>query len=311
LNLEEIKKELENKKNLKVAFHSDADGIGSLSLAKCVLDIKEINSPDIFGDYEEEDLSLDLGPPISKNFKGIVIDHHVHENPYYPLIHDVVPTGLIVYNLWKDKIPKEESWKVVISLVGDGQPELIPNEIFELHPYLLQKRGNIYKTYSKINIYDYPIYLMLSSPINSMCRTGNIIPAVKLVTRAKDPLDILESEIAKNDILLVSKEEDRIFQDYKEINVLNDYCLFYSFRSKFKMCGRIAGKLQNQDRNRTYIVLNEENGAISIRGYLASFIGSKLKESGFTCGGHAGFWGGHLLENQTSRDLLNTLRCIL
>jgi len=325
MNKEEIKRELESKSNMKVAMHHDADGLGALVLAKKVLDISEVFSPDKFGDYSyishekntegdivekkySADLGLDLGQPIDSKFNGILIDHHNHPNPWYKLIHDRVPTGLIVYNLWKDKIPKEETWKLCVSLVGDGQPELIPNEIFDNNPFLLNKIASVYKTYGKLKLYDYPLYSMLSSPINSMCRTGNIIPAYKLLLRAKDPLDVLGNEIAKNDVMLVRKEEERIFKEYNNLNIVKDHIVFHRFRSKFRMCGRIATKLQVNDRNRTYVVLNEEKKSLSIRGNLAYYIGTKLNAKGFTAGGHYGYFGGSLKDNQTARDLLEALR---
>lgn len=311
-NIEEIKQELEQKKKLTVAFHHDADGVASLVLAKYVLDIDEVYAPDIFGDYKEEDLALDLGKPINNGFKGVIIDHHVHDaNPPYKLIWDNVPTGLIIYNLWRDKIPKKDTWKTLVSIVGDGQPQLIPHEVIDEHPYLLDKVGSMYKSYGKLKLYTYPLYVMLSSPINSMCRCGNVLQAYRLLLRARYPEDLLKNEIAKNDTNIVRKEEDRIFQEYNKIDTIRDCCVFYRFRSKLRMCGRVASKLASAEPNKTIIALNEEKGSMSIRGHLASYIGDNLNKLGFTIGGHQGFMGGRLQDNQTGRDLLEALRKIL
>lgn len=325
MSYEEYKKELENKKGINVASHTDADGVYSLALANLVLDIDNYIFPDKFGDYlnipgdptrgEENipiDLALDLGTPLSEEYTNYVIDHHPHpDERNYKLIHMYVPTGLIVYNLWKDKIPKEKLFLVAGSLTGDGQPELIPQEVFDATPCLLDRIGSIYKSYGKFNLYDYPIYMMISSPINALCRIGNPLLAFKLVMSAKDPLDILDNPSALDAKEVIRKEEDRIFKDEKSFYMVGSNVIVYSFNSKFSMTGLIASKLGGNNRDKTIIVVNEAGKSMSIRGHLADYIGRQLRARGWATGGHAGYFGGSLQKKQTVRDLIYALREIV
>ena len=325
MSYEEYKKELETKKGINVASHTDADGVYSLALANLILDIDNYIFPDKFGDYlnipgdptrgEESipiDLALDLGAPISEEYTNYVIDHHPHpDERKYKLIHMYVPTGLILYNLWKDKIPKEKLWLVAGSLTGDGQPELIPEAVFGAVPSLLDRVGSIYKSYGKFKLYDYPLYLMLSSPINALCRIGNPLMAFKLAMSAKDPLDIIENPSAQDAKEVIRKEEDRIFKDDNSFYMLGSSVVLYKFNSKFGMTGLVASKLSGENRDKTIVVVNESTKSLSIRGHLADYLRRALVANGFTVGGHAGYMGGELGKNQTIRDLIYALRGIV
>jgi len=165
---------LENNQPLPTVFHYDADGVFATSLFSTVYNIQASVAKE-FQDYQMRNtiakVGIDIGQPIQKSFQGVVFDHHEHIKPWYHLIYDNVPAGLIIYNLFKEKIPKEHHWKVVGSLIGDGQPELIPNEVWDnFKHFLLELRAKIYRKYTQPNIYQYvPVYKLLSSPVNAMC----------------------------------------------------------------------------------------------------------------------------------------------
>ena len=321
---EELKKELENKKDLTVAFHNDADGVYSLAMLNSVLDIGNIYSPPKFGAYMKipgdvnvnepdipVDLAIDLGAPLDKDYEGYVIDHHPHSRgeKKYKLIHMHVPTGLIIWNLWKDKIPEQKSWYLAGSLTGDGQSELMPIEILEQHPDLMNSVGSIYQSYGKFNLYDYPVYMMLSSPVNALCRIGSPAAAFDIVNAAKEPLDILENRRALDAKDLVKKEEVRIFKDHKSFYQMGDV-IVYPYKSKMKMTGLIASKIGGNNRKKTIIVVDEERRSLSIRGNLAVLVGYKLNKAGITAGGHAGFYGGSLKPGQDHRTVIRALKGI-
>lgn len=306
---------------LTVAFHKDADGVYSTALLSTVFKIKYIYSPDRFQDYlyflEEQTnanlpihIAVDLGQPLYKEYKNLVIDHHVHEDPWYPLVWDNVPTGLIIYNLFKDKIPDDKKWYVAGSLIGDGQAELIPDEVWDLSPELLGVYHRVYETYGQLKLSrGFPLYKLLSSPINAMCRLGNAGEAVRQVVRTRSPKDILENKAMNSDKETIEKERKRILIEYSPIDI-NHFLAIMVIESNAWMVGRIASDLKNADDSKTYIVVNSKKEEISIRGDLAGYIGRKLNASGFKCGGHEGYYGGVLSKEQSVEDLLKTLRSI-
>lgn len=314
--------ELLKKKGLNVCSHHDADGVYSLALAAQVLDIDNYLFPDVFGDYKtipggpgeddvETDLAMDLGQPLDKEYTNYVIDHHPHPDEVnYKLAHMHVPTGLIVYNMFKDKIPKEKLWLVAGSLVGDGQAELIPREVFDSNRGLLDRTGSIYQSYGKFNMYDFPVYLMLSSGVNGLCRIGNPMMALKVVMNAKDPLDVLENPAVVDAKEVVKKETARIFKDYNKFIMVGSNVIVYPFSTQMRLTGLVASKLAGNKNDKTIIVVNQADKGMSMRGHLADYIGRQLQDKGWTTGGHSGYYGGNL-EKHTTRELIYALREIL
>ena len=118
---------------IRVSSHSDADGVYSTSLLATIFPIEEVVFPDVFGEVLDEDVVLDQ-VPIKPEYSGIVIDHHPQhlERRKYTLVLGDSPTSVVVYDLFKDKIKKEDLWKVIGGAVGDGQGETIPEEIWEI-----------------------------------------------------------------------------------------------------------------------------------------------------------------------------------
>jgi len=321
MTIKKIIEYLDSNQPLAVATHRDADGCYSTALIAEVYKINAIDIPDKFQDYcyfpsEKEgnrpiNLALDLGQSLYKEFKGVVIDHHDHPNPWYMLLWDIVPTSLIVYNTFKDKIPDIHKWKVAGGLVGDGQSELIPSEIWDLFPVLLEERTYLYASYGKVKEYPQIVYQMLSSPVNAMCRLGNAVDAIKIIKRAKHPDDILENPVMKNDVLTIRKEEQRILTEYNILKTVKNVVSIMEIESNAWISSRIASKIQANNPRKTIVVVNPRKSEISIRGTLASYLGEKLRQAGFLCGGHPGFWGGSIEETQTVRDLVETIRSII
>ena len=316
LDINELIKELKSKPTISLAFHDDADGIYSAALISSIFKVKNFVCPNEFGDYHLDDdtfvdLGLDLGAPLHEEFEGILIDHHPHPfETKYKLIWDSKPTTGIVYDIFSDMLASEHKWKVVGGLVGDGQVELTPDEIWESYPFLLEQRSTIYRNkYNKLSEYAYPVFKLLSSPVNAMCRVGSPYDAYEIVKRAKTPSDIIDNRAMQSDMDLLDSDERQIWSsDGLPTVQINRYISIVKISSKFKQAGRIAAKLKNMAQNTTWVVINEPQKQISIRGEFAKLISNRLTEHGFKVGGHAGFCGGSLSESQTADMLIEILR---
>jgi len=329
----DLYEELKSKEPLVVCSHFDADGCYSAALLSSVFKIKKIHFPWLFGDYSvikeqkrnetietSVDVGLDLGPPLDE-FNGIIIDHHPQTleykrstSPKYDskIFYDDVPTTGIVYKLFKDRIPENETWKVAGGLVGDGQANKMPIEIWDKFPVLLESRGRIYQgTYGKLRDYPYPIYKQLSSPVNAMCRNGDPETAYEIIKRAKSPIDIVNNPAMKNDQETIENEIKEVFKERPIEENVRDTVGIVVINSKKRIGSRICTLLSGMDSNKTWIVANDTNKKFSIRGDLADYVGSKLLKEGFSCGGHSGFWGGELKTEQTGKDIVKTLREVL
>jgi len=312
-------------KPVTIAFHDDADGVYSAALVSTAIKVIDAVSPSNFGNYiymvDEEtgkntyvDLGLDLGMPLDKDFHGIVIDHHPPEMPekdrQFNLIWNNIPTTGIVYELLKDKIPDEHKWKVVGGLLGDGQVALTPDEIWDNNTFLFERRSSIYKSrYNKISEYAYPVYKLLSSPVNAMCRLGSAVEALNIVLRAKSPLDILTNKAMESDMELIGNDENEVWgkKGLRAIQINRDISIV-KIDSKYKQASRVASKLRAMNGNITWIIINSQTKHISLRGELAKYVANKLSSYGIKVGGHSGYCGGSLEKDQSTRDVIEILR---
>ena len=180
------------------------------------------------------------------------------------------------------------------SLVGDAQPELCPNEIWDANPNLRQSKGSMYKIGFKVNTSDYPVYVTLSSGINALCRLGFPEQALNILDNFNDPLDMMDCSEIRDASETMRKEEDAVFKYKPQIEGISQWislCKIKTSKPEIKIGGIIGAKLSNIDDKKTYIVLNETSGDISIRGVFAKYICAKLNEFGYKAGGHAGFAG--------------------
>jgi len=314
--VEKVYSWLKSREPLNVAFHRDADGVYSCALISEIFEIKNIYSPDRFGDYsffstgdkiEKVDLSLDLGQPLDDKFEGVSIDHHVHEAPYYTLIWDRYPTAVIVYLTFKDKIPRDKYWYVAGGAVGDGQPEVIPDEIWEAHPSLLDEFCSIYQSGGQVRLYPMPLYRHLSSPVNALCRIGGAVEAVNIVRECRRPEDLIRHPVLQDAQRKLANEERSILSNFKPRCIRGSVYLMV-IESEYYIAGRIASKLKSSKGFKTFIVINLTKREMSMRGDLAGYIGRRLKKRNIYCGGHPGYFGGEIKSEDDIDVIIATVR---
>jgi single-stranded DNA-specific DHH superfamily exonuclease len=316
----DVYKILKEHEPLKIAYHHDADGVASAALLATVFDIVQDKVypcvPSHFGMYHDGDVAVDLGSPKIEEYKGVMaIDHHEHpDDPKYPLVLGNVPTGVTIFELLKEHIPKEKYWLCALSAVGDGQPEVIPDEVWEQHPELWSESGNIYRDAKyKVKGYPYPLFAKLSSPVNALCRIGATNKALELVMRSDNMREVIENKLAQTAQKEISSEENKMFMDKSNpltIEKIGHYGIV-AYHSKFNLAGRLGANMTGTDKNTTYVIVNADTGEASIRGVMAKYLANKLTANGIQAGGHAGFAGISLTDEQTAEDLIHTLRKIL
>ncbi len=296
----------------KIISHWDADGVtGAYLVSFAVPDPKIIVSTKEFGDIEGlvEDGSYVVDMHPLTDFKGTVIDHHDIEGyplkRSYKLIAGNKPAGILAWEHFKEDIPKSQWWKVAISAVGDGQPELIPYEIFNSCSQLLNRvktSTNWNEHTFKWHLNYYLVYKLLSSPINSYLRIKQFDKALALLTSAETPMDIINDEGAKQAKAEVKKEYTSIIKncesfDYANLNVI-------LFQSNYRMSGYIATTVQEMVGDKTVIAINKKDGHGSMRGELALYWQEKLKPLEYVvANGHPGFMGFQLKGVNSERFL--------
>jgi len=280
---------------IRLRVHHDADGLISGYLASYGVKDSQLEIWDgKFGDttgLKPGDYMLDMRP--IQNMEGLtVIDHHLphREDRKYTLISDDVPASLISWRLFKDKIPKGEWWKTTIGIVGDGQPELIPTEIFETTPELLSKvKTSSYQTYGKWRINYYPTYKLVSSYVNALLRKGEFQEAINLVKYAQKPFNIIHSNKAKQAKADIQNEFQRIIKEADSYEL--DNLAIVIFTSEFRLTGYVASVIQ-EVLGKTTIAINRKDGSGSLRGDLATYWRDKLRHLDYLeVDGHPGFMG--------------------
>ena len=238
-------------------------------------------------DVSADDIMVDMAP-IDPNFPGLVIDHHDQhpEEHAYELIFDHFPASVITWYY----VGVPDDWKVIVGAVGDGQPEAVPPRIWLKFPALLK---NV-ETYhgSKGTPFSIPIYKLLSSGINALCRIGEPFKAFQILSEVETPEDLLDNwEIieAKNS---VRSETNKAMSGLRTVEVLPN-CFVGEISSPYRVEGIIASKLA-QTTGKTYLIHNRNSGMFSLRGDLAGLVEHILKSyKSVHVGGHAAFKGGH------------------
>lgn len=282
--------------------HYDADGLVSAYFTKFHLKKAKIVVTDEFGDvdgWQKDDWMVDMRP-VDPNIEGTVIDHHPNHpgvsERRYKLIWENIPASLIAWKQFKKEIPKSEWWKVVIGISGDGQTEKIPYEIFDICPELLFKTSvHISKSYGKWKLSTFPIYKLLSSPINAFARYGEYQEALELIHSSKSPLDIISSPSA------VRKKEAlrKVFESVIEMADVYDFgnltlVIFYS--PEVRLSGYIASSIGSDVG--TVMAVNSADGSLSLRGDLSLYFKEKLSKLKYIeIDGHPGFMGGKITES--------------
>jgi len=317
----ELKKKIEPIK--KLSLHDDADGVTSAVLMSYVFKINKVWAPDDFGEWPVAPYKvpgqeqLELPPdvcvdmvPANPEWVGLAIDHHPNHPPEgkrsYQLIYGEAPASVIVYTLFKELIPQEHRWKVVVGAVGDGQPELIPPEIWREFPILLEESVTPRERYGKLETSNYPLYLRLSSGINAVCK----IPekwyvGYAILRNAKSPWDLINDSSLKSAKELVESERERIYRETSPIQLRNGIRV-WAFQSETKIERTLAWEMWDTDK-RTIVAINSATGRGSIRGTLATLVYEHLTAHGFKASGHPGFGGLKLKPDQTWEDVYHCL----
>jgi len=309
LNLKSLYEYLKEVEPFSLSLHSDADGIYSSSILMDIFKVSKTTSPP-FNEYNT-DVAIDLGFPSNKNWTGICIDHHPDhpKDRKYKLYWDQVPTGLILYNELRDHIPKESLWKIVGSLVGDGQAERVPDEIWDMFPILLEERGYLGKGQYKLYTSAFPLFYFLSSGINAVSRLGFPLQALEIVNIAKTPLDILDNIEVRDAQEKFRMEEDSIYKSKPVVETIKNRFLIIKIHpsSSVNISSYIASKVSGENAGKTIIVINTKTGKVSLRGVLAKYVASKLNNAGFKSGGHSGFCGSYC-DPDRIEEYLNIIR---
>ena len=286
------------KEEVVIRCHHDADGIISayfLSFAVPNANI-EIWGGD-FGDttgLKKGDWMVDMRP--NTNMEGLnVIDHHL-PHPYdeikYNLTGEEVPASYITWKKYKEDIPKSEWWKLAIGLVGDGQPELIPTEVFDTCPTLLSKvKTSAYQSYGSWKMSYYPVYKLLSSYVNSHLRRGENKEALDLVKFSQNPINVLSSTKAQKSKSYVKSSFENCIKSCNSYE-FDNLAVFIFSSEDVRLSGYIASTMQSALSGKTVLALNRMSGRGSLRGDLAYYWRDKLKHLEYLIiDGHPGFCG--------------------
>jgi len=316
---EQLKKEIEPVE--KLAIHDDADGISSGVLFSFAFKVKQVWAPEDFGVWNispmkkggqviyPPDVCLDMVPQ-NPEWIGLAIDHHPGHKPEnernYRLIWGEEPASILVYKLFKNWIPREQRWKVVVGGVGDGVPELIPAEIWREYPHLLEDSVSIWESYGRLETRNYPLYLRLSSPINAACKLpGKWYVAYTVLRNAKTPWDILKDPALQAAKRFLDDEHKRILRETSPMQLRNGIRL-WAFSSEAKLERTLAWELWEKDK-RTCIAFNMQTNRGSIRGTLATLVYEHLQAHKINASGHPGFGGIRLNPDQNIDDLYRVL----
>ena len=248
--------------------------------------------------------------PLSPSYNGVCIDHHpLHwseSERSYKLYWGVGSTGLVVFNLFQKEIPREKLWWVAGSLVGDGSPELIPAEVWEACPFLLEEIGRPREYQGRTYLTTYPLWAALSSPVNNLCRIGRPKIALERVLSVKSPIEMIQDEAVK----LAQKKVEQEIKNILETFYVRDLgrVLYLEMETDYSLTGYIASKLSNI-HNKTTFVINAKNGKYSVRGVLSEYIRKLMEKYGLKAGGHPGFGAG-VVPEEKRKVLLQVLSSI-
>ena len=294
----------QDKSIIKISTHGDADGCTSACLLKKVLKKPvSVSIPREFGSWEEGTVfMLDMKP--KGDYTGICIDHHPDhpEERKYSLIWDTVPTSLIVYKLFP--IPDEEKWKVVVGLVGDGTPQLVPPEVFKLCPELLRRTYSIYPRLGESSLYHYPIWLMISSGINALCKTRQEDLAFSILDNASSPMELLRNSAASEAKEILKEAVNTWLRDGNYLTI--GEILIGEIDSEYGIEKDIATRLSEQTHFTT-LIINHRTKGVSIRGILSTLLYQMFKDNTILeIGGHPGFMGATL--KGEIKDIIERIR---
>lgn len=286
----------------EILTHGDVDGIVAAHLFSVAHpgEIQGVTITEEFGEFKGSDESTVMTDmrPFKAGFLGTVYDHHLgyDEDGYregerkFNLVWKDIPASGIVYEEFKDKIPKEERWKTVIGYVGDGATNKIPSELWIENSELLDDVLYLYEYRGDVGASRLKVYQALSSPLNSACKIGQPKTALEILARAKRPLDIIGSNVLRSHRIKIKMEISGILKDGRA-QVFSNQIVYFPYRSDLPgLQGELGSKLGNKF-NLTVITHNIDTNNLSIRGILADLLVENLNKAGYKAGGHHGYAG--------------------
>ena len=293
---------------MKIHSHHDSDGVSSVALYILANDESpdEVYFPDIFGDFEEDTKVMIDMYPNRNEFTGLVIDHHPDiygKDRKFKLIHsDLKPASLLVYEVFKNKIPKEKSWYVAVGLAGDAADALIPIEIHQRFPVLRRSISTSFRD----NVRELPLWKYLSSVINSYCRFGRAEDALHLLLNCDSPHDLLEDEEGADLRMLIRKAVWAVEKNFRMIEIA-DSVLLGDFYHDYRIGGIIASEWHAKTQ-KTVIVINRRDWSFNIRGPLTNYVMFHMKRKfgdEISVGGHPEAAGGRM-NRRIWKELINS-----
>lgn len=293
-----------NKDKQTIWYHHDADGIIAAYLTHFAYPNAQLKSTKEFGDCskaKDGDIMVDMKPK-DPSKKLIVIDHHPgHPTSLskraYKLTFGDKPASVLCFEKFKDKIPKEEWWKVVIGARGDQQEEEVPYEVWETCPALLTRSSNMFygRSINKMTTYPNPVFIRLSSAINALLRYEKHNEALNLIKDAKSPYDIVDNPDVlkqktklKNDMLKIMSNASQFNFGYLKVVFYESY----KARVSGYVSSVVSPDIDALDPT-TVIAINKVNGSLSMRGKLCNYYIGRLSGikklhmdgHGLACGG--------------------------
>lgn len=310
VDIEELRKLLPvaRPEGIVISCHKDADGITAGVFSSYKYKIRKVNFPPVFGQVMDEDIMFDMTPKNDCN--SLVVDHHPPKidlpSARVILSASEEPASLISWHLFKDVVPREHWWKLMVGLAGDGHPERLPTEAWEASKCLLDDTGSFVYSKGKDYLFTYPIWTQLSSGINALARANWKEKAFDVLKEADTPYDVIKDPIVQEYKKKISEDTIRVFKESKPIDL--GHVLLWQMSSMYSITGILASRLY-ETRKKTTVVLNTGNNSMSIRGVLARYLQEKLVGI-VEAGGHWGFVGGTLLPDATVEQLKEALRRI-
>jgi hypothetical protein len=288
-----IKNEMLQLSDPALAYHHDADGIASGVLLTHALNIKYMHSPEIFGHVDHAyNITVDM-VPVDPAYSGYVIDHHPGERHFsrdrlYKLIFmDKCATNIVLEVFWNE-IPPEHRWKAAVGAVGDYDAENLPLKFWKACPELLRTARSMSaprRSLSDDRIFPtrYPIYKLLSSPVNSLAKIGKPDMAFERLLACKTPMDLLRDTVFKLAGRELDVEVGKSYRESRDNAIDFGSIVYWEIDSGCAIEGELAAKTMDTSRQ-TCIVYNTQRRKGSIRGDLCQYIKALLPE--INIGGH-------------------------
>ena len=312
---DEIRTALKESTNPLFLFHDDPDGLTSFLLLYKLINrgsgmmvkaVPEINdrfiekaSDAAYDKIFITDIAMMKQEFVDAVKKPIIwIDHHQPQklknvkyfNPRVSDIKDNYPASYLCY---KVSSRKEDLWIAMTGIVGDWMIPEFADEFAQKYPNLWGsnvKKPDDALFETKLGVLVKVFAFILKGP------TSDALKCVKILTRVKDPYEILEQKTPRGKYLF--RKYEKINKEYKVVydnarnTVSKDKFLIYTYKGNQSFSGEVANELLHFYPDKVIIVGREREGEVrmSIRGSPPNIILPKLKEA---LKGINGYGGGH------------------